>query len=298
MQRVRLNQDPFQLHSLQHLLQSLDLTPGISGVAGLGNRHAQALGVKAHLGDEMRCAGVVLSNGAPQELPNRFAQAGGYADQGIELFRHTKLGRHPLPQQAFKAMHIQLRQQQAKGGIRWRLIEISAEEAVERLAMAFGESLHADQRALAAENRQDRHQQHPPLRKADAPAHPAVRQRLEKTDQIACRSRLGGGLGSQGAVAVTAQDTVSPAARRGLLGQTSNRPCRHARIRHQEMDDGIGRQRRLPGQFFGGLVMPQLEARPLAGLGFATRPSWPLATWQLAHPVDLAPDPNQLEFSY
>ncbi len=94
------------------------------------------------------CAGVDLGNGAPQDLP--------IADQGVEPLRHTRLGRHPLPQQAFKARHIQLRQQQAKGGIRWRLVEIRAEEAVERLAMAFGESLDADQRALAAENRQDR----------------------------------------------------------------------------------------------------------------------------------------------
>ena len=82
---------------------------------------------------------------------------------------------------------------------------------VDYLRVAFGESLHANQRALAAEDRQDRHQQPPPLGKADVPAHPAVRQRLEKIDQIACISRRGGGLGGQGSGAVPAHNTVGVA---------------------------------------------------------------------------------------
>jgi hypothetical protein len=86
-----------------------------------------------------------------------------------------------------------------------------------------GVTLLPHQRALAAENRQDGHQQHPPLGEADAPAHPAVRQRLEEADQIACCSR-GGGLGSQGSGAAPAQLTVGATAGRDLLGQTSNRP--------------------------------------------------------------------------
>ena len=91
----------------------------------------------------------------------------------------------------------------------------------ERLPVAFGKSLHAHQRALAAQDREDRHQQHPPLRKANAAAHPAIRQRLEKTDQIACSSWRGGGLGGQGSGAVPAQNTVGAGPRPALLGQTS-----------------------------------------------------------------------------
>ena len=93
--------------------------------------------------------------------------------------------------------------------------------------MPFGKSLHPHQRTLAAEDRKDRYQQHPPLGKTDAAAHPAVRQRFEKTDQIACSSRRGGGLEGQGTGAIPAHDTVGAANQPALLGQTSNRPCWH-----------------------------------------------------------------------
>ena len=137
MQCVRLNQHTLQFDGLQQLPQGLNLTTSVSGVGGLGNRHAQALGVEAHLSDETCCAGLVLGNGAPYCL--------AIADQGVELLGHTRLGRHPVTQQAFKARHIQLRQQQAKGGIRRRLAEIRSQQLVERLAVAFGESLHPHQ---------------------------------------------------------------------------------------------------------------------------------------------------------
>ncbi len=51
-------------------------------------------------------------------------------------------------------------------------------------------------------------QQHPPLREADAAAHPAVRQRLEKVDQIACSGRSGGIGGGKRSGAAPEHDTV------------------------------------------------------------------------------------------
>ena len=89
--------------------------------------------------------------------------------------------------------------------------------------MTSGKPLDADQRTLVAPNRQDRYQKHSPLRKADAAAHAAIRQRLEKTDQVASS----GGFsreGRQGCSAVPANVTVAGASDPGLLGQTSNRP--------------------------------------------------------------------------
>jgi hypothetical protein len=122
MQRVGLHQHTLKLDRLQQLAQSLDLAAGISGVGGLGDRHAQRLGIEAHLGNETRCAGLVLGDGTPQ----RFA----ITNQGVEFLGHAWLGRHPIPQQAFKARHIQLGQQQPKRGIRGRLAEIGAQELV------------------------------------------------------------------------------------------------------------------------------------------------------------------------
>ena len=55
--------------------------------------------------------------------------------------------------------------------------------------MALGETPHAHQRTLVAENGEDGDQQHPPLRIADAAAHAAIGQRLEEADQICCSSR-------------------------------------------------------------------------------------------------------------
>ena len=128
------------------------------------------------------------------------------------------------PQQAFKARHIQLGQQQPERRVRWRLAEFGAQQLVERLSVALGKAFHPNQRALAAEDRKDGHQQHPPLGKAHAAAHPAIGQRLEEADEIAWNSGRGGGLGGQGASAVPAHNTVGAPPQPGILGQTSKRP--------------------------------------------------------------------------
>jgi len=102
----------------------------------------------------------------------------------------SDLGIDPVPQQALKALHVQLGQQQPERGIRWRLDDMGAEKLVQRPAMAFGEPLHAHQRTLVAEDGEDRHQQQPPLGKTDAAAHAAVGQILEEADQIRCGGRV------------------------------------------------------------------------------------------------------------
>ena len=180
MQRVRLHQQPLELHAIQQQAQGRDLTTGIGSVGALGDGHTQAVGVEAHLGDKTRSAGSGFIDRAPQ----------GFAitDQGVNGLCYAGLGRHPLLQQALKALHIQLGQQQPKRGVRWRLGDIGAKQLVQRLAVPLGKTLHAHQRALVAENGEDRHQQHPPLRKADPPAHAAIGQRLEEADQIGCSS--------------------------------------------------------------------------------------------------------------
>jgi hypothetical protein len=51
VQRVGLHLHTLKVDCLQQLAQGLDLSAGIGGVGGLGDRHAQHLGVEAHLGD-------------------------------------------------------------------------------------------------------------------------------------------------------------------------------------------------------------------------------------------------------
>ena len=83
--------------------------------------------------------------------------------------------------------------------------------------MTFGKTLHPHKRTLAAQDRENRHQQHPPPGKADPAAHSAIGQRLEKADQIACSSRRIGGLGDQAADAVPEHNTAGTTAQPGLL---------------------------------------------------------------------------------
>lgn len=54
-----------------------------------------------------------------------------------------------------------------------------------------------DLNAVAAEDGEDRHQQHPPLGKANPAAHAAIRKRLEEADQIGFNG-WAVGLGGQG----------------------------------------------------------------------------------------------------
>lgn len=178
MQRVGLDQHPREIHTVQELPQGADLTAGIGGVGALGDGHAQRVGVETQLSNKTHCAGNVFSDRAPQCL--------AVAHQSVDRVCDTGLGRHPLLQQGLESIHVALSQQQAEGGIRRRLGDVSAKQVVERLAVPFGEPLRAQQRTLAAQDGQDRHQQHPPLREAHPVAHAAVGQRLEEADQIGC----------------------------------------------------------------------------------------------------------------
>jgi hypothetical protein len=110
MQRVRLNEHALQIERLQQVPQCLGFAAGISGVGGLGDRHAQALGVKADLSNECRCARIGFSDRAPQRH--------AVTHQRVEGISNASLSRHPLAQQGFKASHVQLVEQQSEGRIR------------------------------------------------------------------------------------------------------------------------------------------------------------------------------------
>ena len=215
MQRVRLHQQTVQFHAIQELTQGRDLASGVGGVGALGDGHAQSIGVETHLGNETRCAGGVFSDRAPQCL--------AVAHQCVDGLSHARLSRHPLLEQGLESLHVELSEQQAEGGIRRRLGDVGAEQLVESLAVPLYETLHAEQRALAAQDGQDRHQQHPPLREAHPTAHAAVGQRFEEADQIGCGTGVLEGRG-QGCETRSRQKTVATGSTPGLLGQTSNGP--------------------------------------------------------------------------
>jgi hypothetical protein len=186
MQRVGLHQKTIQLDTIEELAQCRDLAAGIGGVGVLGYRHPKCVGVQAYLSDKTRCARSGLIDRTPQGL--------AVTHQGVDALGDARLGFHPLLQQGIEAIDIELREQQTEGRVRWWLGDVGAEQLVEGLAVAFGKTLHPEQRTLVAENGQDRHQQHPPLRVANPPAQAAIGKRLllrrslrlEEADQIRC----------------------------------------------------------------------------------------------------------------
>ena len=101
---------------------------------------------------------------------------------------------------------------------------MGAKELIDGLAVAFGEPLHPEQGALAAQDREDRHQQHPPLRKTHSTAHAAVRQRFEEADQVGGCSRALERRCWQGSGAVRLQEIPVRDEAEGRLGRTFNKP--------------------------------------------------------------------------
>jgi hypothetical protein len=70
---------------------------------------------------------------AIQELPQGLA----VTDQGVNRVTVADLCVHPGLEQALKAFHVELSQEQAKARVRWWLANMGAEERVEGLAMAL-----------------------------------------------------------------------------------------------------------------------------------------------------------------
>jgi hypothetical protein len=145
MQRIRLHQHPLQLHMLQQRTEGRDLSAFVGGVSALGvaarlprsgwrrqecwNRCSPERCRRSRPEAITLCARSVLGDGAPECL--------AVADQGVDGFGMAELGTDPVSQQTLKALKVQLGQQQAECGIRWRLQDVRAETVVQHLAMAL-----------------------------------------------------------------------------------------------------------------------------------------------------------------
>ena len=113
---------------------------------------------------------------------DRTPQGLAIAHQGVDALGDARLSCHPLLQQSLEPVDIELSEEQPESRVRWRLGDVGIEQLVEGLAVALGKTLHPEQRTLVAEDGQDRHQQHPPLRIANPPTQTAIGKRLEEAD--------------------------------------------------------------------------------------------------------------------
>ncbi len=142
----------------------------------MGNGYSKDDGVQAHLGDEMHCARGGLLDRTPQGL--------AVTHQSVGRLGEARLGSHPLLHQGIEDIDIELKVEQPEGRVQRWVDNKNAEKLVEGLALALGKTLHPGQRTLIAEDGQDRHQQHPPLRVANPPAQTGIEKRLEEADRI------------------------------------------------------------------------------------------------------------------
>lgn len=102
MQRVGLHQQAVEINAIQQMVQGRDLASGIGSVGVLDNRHPKGVGVQAHLGDKTRCARGGLIDRTPHDL--------AVTHQGVDRLGNTRLGCHPLLQQDFEPIDIELRE--------------------------------------------------------------------------------------------------------------------------------------------------------------------------------------------
>lgn len=182
MQGIRLHQYVGELDAAEEALERSRLAALVSGIGGLGNGHAQRLGLQTHLGNERRCGTRLLIDRAAQRL--------AIAHEKIDAIRQGRLLTHPLEQQGLEGLHIELQEQVTERGIRRWLADLQAKNLIDQSQVAGGEPLHANQGALATQDGQDRHKKHPPLRIAHSSAHPAAGQGLQQGDQIGSGAKL------------------------------------------------------------------------------------------------------------
>jgi hypothetical protein len=144
VQGIRLHQYVAELDAAEEALERSLLAALVSGIGGLGNGHAQRLGIQTHLGNERRCGTRFLIDRAAQRL--------AIAHQGVDAVNQGELLAHPLEQQGPERLHIELQEQVTEHGIRRWLADLKAENIVEQGQMALllrrslrlGEPLHAD----------------------------------------------------------------------------------------------------------------------------------------------------------
>ena len=99
-----------------------------------------------------------------------------------------------------------------------------AKQLAERLTEPHSKSLQPNQGALIAQDGENYHPQHPPLKETNAQTYPAVRHRLKKTNQFAFSGGRGCGLRDQRSDAVSGHIADVGVIARGLQERISSRP--------------------------------------------------------------------------
>ena len=175
MERIRLDEHTLEIQLAKQLLEHSALMVFASGVAGLGDRHAQGRGVQRYLGDER---GTTTTGGL-----DRTAQGLAIADQLIEIDCPAwNLGDGPVSDRGADSSHVHLQKEVAKGGVRRRTLELKSQGLGEYGVMAPGEALQIAQALAFAQDPKHRHQQEVPGRDANPAPHPGVRDSLEVAD--------------------------------------------------------------------------------------------------------------------
>ncbi len=147
------------------------------GVAGLADGYAQCGRIQCDLGNE---------RGAPAGRGlNRPPQGLAVTDQLIEI-RCTiwDLGYRPVTDRAAQGWHVDLLEEVAERGIRWRPTQLQAQRHGERGVVADGKPLQIPQALAATPDPEHGHQQQIPGWKPNPAPHLRIGDRPQITDQV------------------------------------------------------------------------------------------------------------------
>jgi hypothetical protein len=143
------------------------------------------------------------SNRAPQRL--------AITDQLVEITCSPwDLGDHPVTDRSTQCRHVHLQEEVAERGIRWWAPELLPKHLGENAVMPASETLQITQALAATQDSQHSHQQQVPSRKANAPPHARVRDRLEVANQFEIGCGRGGFRHKAGAIPLSSAHVARP----------------------------------------------------------------------------------------
>jgi len=177
VERIRLDQDAFQIKAAQQLLERSPLTGFVSVVGLLGHDDAKGPGVHRDLGNKTVVALL--------RLDGRAAQGLAVTHQLVQTIRPAwDLADHPGLQHLAEFLQMGFVEQIEEGGIRGPALEIQAQRLVQLLPMPPGKGFQITGAAAATQDPQHRRQQQKPLRVTHPAAVTPIRDGLEEADQV------------------------------------------------------------------------------------------------------------------
>ena len=206
MERVCLDQHTLKIELAEELPQHRPLVVFAGGVAGLADGHTQGGRIQRDLGNE---------RGAPAGRGlDRTPQGLAVTHQLIEICCAAwDLSDRPVTDRAAQGWHVDLLEEVAERGIRWRPPQLHAQRLGERGVVADGKPLQIPQALAATQDPEHGHQQQIPGWKPNPAPHPRIGDRPQIANQVEIGCGVGAFKHKEEAIPPTSTHADSPGKR-------------------------------------------------------------------------------------